>query len=418
MRTRASAVLAAAFSIVVVSTQTRDLLCAIAMAAEPSPTPTPPSGLEAAHIEDMYLAGIVKTVDGYVAFLQSREKSFWAHVGQRFADGEVLSIDEESLVLRHDTRGEIKLTPRNGEDPGHPTAGPRPSYVPVPPDRAEAEIKQLGAQCRAGRRQSCARLAEVAQYDDAFGVRVTAIEALSDPALLLEIATDESESRFSWSERVAAVEKLTDQAALARIARTDRSGWVRQAAVKMVTDREVLAEVARTEKDSMVRDVAEDALVAFVADPSVLAEIVETHTRTERRVAALNNPHFDRALLRRLVGTGDCSDIRQAAALNITAPAIRGQIAWLDADDSVELVSLDDVEWLTFPIPLWQGSHRIRVAYSDSDGGLRRSSEEDVALTVVAEGGWVYKIKANASQTYWEPSIVRLRPAKLAEGQF
>jgi hypothetical protein len=410
-------VLAAAFCAVVVSPQTRELLCAVAPAAEPLPTPTPPSALEAAHIEDMYLAGIVKTVDGYVALLQSRDKSFWAHVGQRFADGQVLSIDEDSLVLRHDTRGEINLTPHNGEDSGRPTAG-RPSYVPVPPDRAEAEIKQLGAECRAGRRQSCARLAEVAQYDDEFGVRVTAIEALSDPALLLEIATDESESRFSWSERVAAVEKLTDQAALARIARTDRSRWVRQAAVKMATDREALAEVARTENDSMVRDVAEDSLVAFVTDPSVLAEIVKTNTRTERRVAALNNPHCDRALLRRLVGTGDSSDVRQAAARNITAPAIRGQIAWLDADDNVGLVSLDGVEWLSFPIPLWQGRHGIRVAYSDSDGDLRRSSEEDVALTVVVEGGWVYRIKANASQTYWDPSIVRLRPAKPDKGQF
>jgi len=43
---------------------------------------------------------------------------------------------------------------------------------------------------------------------------------------------------------------------------------------------------------------------------------------------------------------------------------------------------------------------------------------EKPKVTVVVEGGWVYTIKANASQTHWEPSIVRLRPAKLARGQF
>ncbi|MBN2372088.1 MAG: hypothetical protein JXO72_16530 [Vicinamibacteria bacterium] len=60
-------------------------------------------GLAGTLIAEAALKGVIKNVDGYIAFFQiSDGKSYWAKHGQRFYDGEITSIDMTTVTFRQE----------------------------------------------------------------------------------------------------------------------------------------------------------------------------------------------------------------------------------------------------------------------------------------------------------------------------
>ena len=74
----------------------------------PSPEPTRPETLAGARIDEITLAGIFRTRDGFVAQFQAKryQKSFLAKQGDRLLDGEVSELGERSVTLRRDPAAE------------------------------------------------------------------------------------------------------------------------------------------------------------------------------------------------------------------------------------------------------------------------------------------------------------------------
>jgi uncharacterized protein YkvS len=108
-------------------------------------------------------------------------------------------------------------------------------------------------------------LVDVARNDKCFFVRLAAVERLTDPSVLADVARNDNDNDV----RKAAVERLTDQSVLAYVARNDKYYSVRLAAVERLTDPSVLADIARNDRDSYVRKAAVERLT----DPGVLADI-------------------------------------------------------------------------------------------------------------------------------------------------
>jgi Tfp pilus assembly protein PilP len=60
-------------------------------------------GLAGTLIAEAALRGIIKNIDGLIAFFQvSDGKSYWARIGQRFYDGEITSIDMGTVTFRQE----------------------------------------------------------------------------------------------------------------------------------------------------------------------------------------------------------------------------------------------------------------------------------------------------------------------------
>jgi hypothetical protein len=60
-------------------------------------------GLTGTLIAEAALKGIIKNIDGFIAFFQvSDGKSYWAKNGQRFYDGEITGIDLTTVVFRQE----------------------------------------------------------------------------------------------------------------------------------------------------------------------------------------------------------------------------------------------------------------------------------------------------------------------------
>ena len=74
----------------------------------PSPEPARPETLAGARIDEITLAGIFRTRDGFVAQFRAKryQKSFLAKQGDRLLDGEVSELGERSVTLRRDPAAE------------------------------------------------------------------------------------------------------------------------------------------------------------------------------------------------------------------------------------------------------------------------------------------------------------------------
>lgn len=92
-------------------------------------------------------------------------------------------------------------------------------------------------------------LADIAQNDNDYAVRVEATERITNPSVWEEIAKTDKSSTV----RLAAIKKLTDQAVLESIAQTDHSSTVRKAAVEKLTGQTALVAIAKTDKQPTVR---------------------------------------------------------------------------------------------------------------------------------------------------------------------
>jgi Tfp pilus assembly protein PilP len=61
------------------------------------------SGIEGLLIGELALRGILKNIDGYIAFLSGPDgKSYWVRTGQRFFDGQLVGIDATTTTFRQD----------------------------------------------------------------------------------------------------------------------------------------------------------------------------------------------------------------------------------------------------------------------------------------------------------------------------
>jgi Tfp pilus assembly protein PilP len=60
-------------------------------------------GVEGFLIQEVALRGILKNVDGYLAFLEGADnKSYWARVGQRLFDGQIVAIDAATVTFKQE----------------------------------------------------------------------------------------------------------------------------------------------------------------------------------------------------------------------------------------------------------------------------------------------------------------------------
>jgi Tfp pilus assembly protein PilP len=60
-------------------------------------------GMEGLLIQELALRGIIKTPEGYIAFLSGPDgKSYWPRVGQRFFDGQLIAIDATTAAFRQE----------------------------------------------------------------------------------------------------------------------------------------------------------------------------------------------------------------------------------------------------------------------------------------------------------------------------
>lgn len=61
------------------------------------------AGIEGLLIQELALKGILKNIDGYIAFLAGPDgKSYWVRGGQRFFDGQLTVIDATTVTFRQD----------------------------------------------------------------------------------------------------------------------------------------------------------------------------------------------------------------------------------------------------------------------------------------------------------------------------
>jgi Tfp pilus assembly protein PilP len=61
------------------------------------------AGIEGLLIQELALKGILKNIDGYIAFLAGPDgKSYWVRSGQRFFDGQLTVIDATTVTFRQD----------------------------------------------------------------------------------------------------------------------------------------------------------------------------------------------------------------------------------------------------------------------------------------------------------------------------
>jgi len=138
------------------------------------------------------------------------------------------------------------------------------------------KVGELARKCHAGKASACSELTKIALEDRMPGVRVSAVEYLSDQAVLAKIALEDPIPFV----RGAAVQKLTDLALLAKIAAEDKDvavrGYAAQPDVKVRA-----AQVTRAvepliaclhDPDSRVRAAAADSL-GKAKDPRALAPL-------------------------------------------------------------------------------------------------------------------------------------------------
>jgi hypothetical protein len=138
--------------------------------------------------------------------------------------------------------------------------------------------------------------------EDYFSGR-TAVERLSDPALLAKVAARAKNHGL----RRAAVRRLLDQVTLAsdekafaKIA-AEHSCYVPQDAVEKLTDQEALARVFMLNQNSYVRDAA----LKKLTDPASLARVAMEASNVERRLEAVHRLRDSSLLVKVATTTND-----------------------------------------------------------------------------------------------------------------
>jgi hypothetical protein len=178
------------------------------------------------------------------------------------------------------------------------------------------KITKLARDCRAGKSNSCQKLAMMATEDPDGEVRKAAVEQLSDQPVLSKIAKTDSRTDVS----LAAVERLTDQALLAEVVKTSAAATVREAAVKKLADQATLAEIARMDGDATVRLTA----LSVLRDEVLLAEVAKAASDPEVSQAAVTHVSDQKAL------ADIAKHAEQAATRVVAAEQLRDQALLTD----------------------------------------------------------------------------------------
>jgi hypothetical protein len=148
-------------------------------------------------------------------------------------------------------------------------------------------------------------LAEIALEDTDCRVRLKAVEKSTDQVVLAKVAVTDADVDV----RRAAVRRLTDQGALGRIATEDTNQWVRGDALKNLTDRVALAKIAVTERNWVVRY----SVVERLTDRVVLAKITVEDTESSIRQLAAKKL-AEQNVLAKIGRKEEGHDIRETAA--------------------------------------------------------------------------------------------------------
>lgn len=164
-----------------------------------------------------------------------------------------------------------------------------------------------------------ALLADVAANASRSGTRVEAARKLTDPGLLADVA------RTTRNPEVASVvvEKITDSQTLATLVREAASDYTRVAAAGALGDQAALAELARNRRDIGIRRNAIEKLT----DQGALAEIaLEKGTMDSIRMLALDKLDDQRALAK--IAMHDHNEtMRRKALVRISDQHLLGEIA-------------------------------------------------------------------------------------------
>jgi len=81
----------------------RDPFMSLVRRGGPTEKGARPSGVEGLLIAEMALRGILKNIDGYIAFLSGPDgKSYWVRTGQRVFDGRLVAIDATTVTFEQE----------------------------------------------------------------------------------------------------------------------------------------------------------------------------------------------------------------------------------------------------------------------------------------------------------------------------
>lgn len=152
--------------------------------------------------------------------------------------------------------------------------------------------------------------------------RRTLVSKLTDQSLLAQIAQTDS----MWGVRLRAVENtnLNDQTLFAQIAQNDSQHSVRGGAIRRLSDNALLGKIAKTDSNSTVRGAATQNLT----DQGLLFDIAKTDNSEYVRKCAVENKNFtDEVMLATVVMTDRDGDVAKTAVNRIQDQAILADIA-------------------------------------------------------------------------------------------
>jgi hypothetical protein len=196
---------------------------------------------------------------------------------------------------------------------------------------------KLAGECRAGKAESCQKLAQIAREDRHCDVRRAAVDLLADQAVLAEVATGPDSACGGQAVR-AALDRLTDQTALARIVKKDLN-YNARFAMKNLTDQALLADIAKTGSagDVLTREIRRQAAQKLTGQPT-LADVAKGAGDSYIRMAALRKVTSQTALTDLARNASD-GDVRLEAAERLadkgTAQSIYTEMAKTAGDSSV-----------------------------------------------------------------------------------
>lgn len=147
-------------------------------------------------------------------------------------------------------------------------------------------------------------LSEIVKNDPYFEVRATATNNISDPELLALVANNDP----SPEVRLVAVEKIKDKKILTKLAKNDPDSKVRDLAKLGLYDQQKLEKTFKESTNSMIRLGA----LKRLKNQEVLAEIVNTEKSSYRRELAVNNI-TDQTKLISIAKTNSYPQIRKLA---------------------------------------------------------------------------------------------------------
>ena len=179
-------------------------------------------------------------------------------------------------------------------------------------------------------------LAEIAESDTFWSLRLAAAEQLTDAAAAQVVYAEEARTNSDRDVRWAALARLTDQTALADVAKAAKYDEVRRAAVRRLTDQTLLADIANTDRDREIRRAAAGRLT----DQTALARVAKNDANAYVRKVAVENL-TGQGLLAEIAKTDESSTVRGAAAGKLTDQTMLADIAKTDRDSDVRKAAAD-----------------------------------------------------------------------------